>query len=65
MPHTGVALNRFTRRDLDLQTNVRRVYGVHAYCACGWIGETRDTWSAAQHDAKLHRGKHKLEARGL
>jgi hypothetical protein len=65
MPHTGIALDRHTRPDLDLQTNVRGVHGVHAYCACGWEGRVQKTWAEAQRDAKVHRGWHKMQERGL
>lgn len=64
MPKTGITPDRHTRIDTDLATNVRGVHGFHAYCACGWEGTVQKTWGEAQFDAKVHRGWHKLKARG-
>lgn len=63
--HTGVEPDRHTRLDLDLATQVRGVHGFHAYCACGWEGETRRKWGEAAFDAKVHRGWHRMKERGL
>lgn len=65
MQKTGVQVERHTRLDLDLATQVRGVHGFHAYCACGWEGEPRKKWGDAAVDAKVHRGWHKMEERGL
>lgn len=65
MPHTSVKPDRHRRYDTDLATNVRGVHGFHAYCACGWEGEVRLKHGEAQFDAKVHRGWHKMQERGL
>jgi len=64
VPHTAIQPERHRRYDLDLATNVRGVHGFHAYCACDWEGPPRRTHAEAQHDAKVHRGWHKLKERG-
>jgi hypothetical protein len=54
MPHTYVKPARVTFQSTELMTQVRRGYGFHSYCACGWEGPLRRDHGEAQRDGKAH-----------
>lgn len=58
MAHASVLPARFTRRDPDLETNVRRVYGFRAECDCGWKGGVRESVAGARWDKLCHDDLH-------
>jgi hypothetical protein len=50
----GVAVIRGRHYDADLQTDVLKVWGYRASCACGWTGRVKATVAEARRERREH-----------